>query len=121
MKHNLNQLKVWKKSIDMVVDVYKVTASFPKAEIYGLTSQTRRSAVSVPSNIAEGAGRNTDGEFVQFLGISNGSSYELMTQLIVARELGLIESETVQPVLDKIDEIQKMTWSLKQSLIPLKA
>ncbi len=70
MRHNVNELKIWQKSIDLVVDVYKITASFPTDEKYGLISQVRRAAVSIPSNIAEGAGRNTDKDFSNFLGIS---------------------------------------------------
>lgn len=116
MKNNLNQLKVWKKSVEIVVDIYKLSADFPTDERFGLTSQIRRSAVSVSSNIAEGAGRGSQKEFAHFLGISNGSSYELMTQLIIARELDLISGEEVQPILNKLDEIQKMTYSLKLSL-----
>jgi four helix bundle protein len=78
--HQFKELKIWQKAIEVTVDVYKVTAKLPKEEIYGLTSQIRESAVSIPSNIAEGAGRNSKGEFNQFLGYSNGSSYELTTQ-----------------------------------------
>ncbi len=81
--HNLKELKIWNKAIDLTVDVYKATASFPSEERYGLTSQARRSAVSIPSNIAEGAGRNSNKEFSNFLGIANGSSYELQTQLVI--------------------------------------
>ena len=78
--HNLKELKIWNKAIDLTVEIYKVTEKFPKEERYGLNSQIRRAAVSVPSNISEGAGRNSKGEFKQFLGIANGSSYEVQTQ-----------------------------------------
>lgn len=85
--HNLKELKVWNKAIELATEVYQITADFPKEEKYGLTAQIGRSAVSVPSNIAEGAGRNSNKEFNHFLGISNGSSYELQTQLIISRNL----------------------------------
>ena len=113
--HNLKELKVWNKAIELATEVYQITADFPKEEKYGLTAQIRRSAVSVPSNIAEGAGRNTNKEFNHFLGISNGSSYELQTQLIISRNLDLIDAR-VDQVLDQIDQIQKMTFSLQNKL-----
>ena len=113
--HNLKELKVWAKAIELSTDVYQLTADFPKEEKYGLTSQIRRSAVSVPSNIAEGAGRNTNKEFNHFLGISNGSSYELQTQLIISRNLDLIDAR-VDHVLDQIDQIQKMIYSWQNKL-----
>jgi four helix bundle protein len=75
--HNLKELKIWTKSLNLATEVYKATSNFPIEEKYGLTAQIRKSAVSISSNIAEGAGRNTKGEFRQFLGISNGSAYEL--------------------------------------------
>ena len=114
--HNLKELKIWKKAIDLAIDVYKATENFPKEEKYGLTSQTRRSAVSVPSNIAEGAGRNSDKEFSHFLGISNGSSYELQTQLIISNKLNLLSDTTVEPILYRIDEIQKMNYGFQKTL-----
>ncbi|MFA5010608.1 MAG: four helix bundle protein [Ignavibacteria bacterium] len=80
-------LEVWKKSIDLVSEIYEITKSFPKEEIYGLTNQIRRSAVSIPSNIAEGAGRNHDKEFIQFLYIAMGSSSELETQIFICKNL----------------------------------
>lgn len=113
--HNLKELKIWNKAIELATEVYQITADFPKEEKYGLTAQIRRSAVSVPSNIAEGAGRNTNKEFNHFLGISNGSSYELQTQLIISRNLDLIDAR-VDQVLDQIDQIQKMTYSLQNKL-----
>jgi len=92
--HNFRELKIWQKSISLVTDVYGNTMSFPNSEKFGLTNQIRRSAVSVPSNIAEGCGRNSDKELVHFLGISNGSSFELETQLIIAQNLKFIKEET---------------------------
>ena len=113
--HNLKELKIWSKAIDLATEVYKLTADFPKEEKYGLTSQIRRSAISVPSNIAEGAGRNSDKEFVYFLGVSNGSSYELQTQLVISRNLDLVDAR-VDQLLDEIDQIQKMNYSLQKKL-----
>lgn len=112
--HNLKELKIWHKAIELTTEVYRLTAEFPKEEKYGLTSQVRRAAVSIPSNIAEGAGRNSDKEFVHFLGISNGSSYELQTQLIISKNLGLIIN--TENILDQINQIQKMNYSLQQKL-----
>lgn len=89
--HNIKELKIWNKSIDLAVDIYRLTAEFPSDERFGLTSQTRRCAISISSNISEGAGRNTKGEFKQFLGIANGSSYELQTQLVIANKLKFID------------------------------
>jgi len=116
MHHNMKELTIWQKSIDLAVEVYEATTSFPTEEKYGLTSQIRKSAVSIPSNIAEGAGRNSNGEFVHFLGISHGSSYELQTQLIISNRLKLIGNETVEPLLQKVEEIQKMNYRLKETL-----
>ncbi len=114
--HNLKELKIWNKAIDLSVGVYQSTANFPKEEMYGLTSQIRRSAVSIPSNISEGAGRNSKNEFIHFLGIANGSSYELQTQLIISNKLNLIKDETLQPLLREIDEIQKMNYKFQNTL-----
>jgi four helix bundle protein len=109
--HNLKELKIWHKAIELSTEIYRLTANFPTEEKYGLTSQIRRAAVSVPSNIAEGAGRNSVKEFIYFLGISNGSSYELQTQLIISKNLNLINN--VDQILDQIDQIQKMNYSLQ--------
>ena len=114
--HNLKELKIWNKSIELATDIYKITSEFPREEKYGLTSQIRRSAVSIPSNIAEGAGRNTNKEFYHFLGISNGSSYELQTQLIISRNLDLIDVR-VEPILAKLDEVQKMNYTFQKMLL----
>ena len=100
-------LDVWKLAIDFVVDIYRLTKKFPKDERYGLTSQMRRSAVSIPSNIAEGAARRTDKENIQFLHISLGSISELETQLIIADRLNYGSFQ---------DEIQKIT-TIKSKLI----
>ena len=114
--HNLKELKVWQKAMDLSVEVYKATSKFPKEEIYGLTSQIKRSAISIPSNISEGAGRNSNKEFIHFLGIANGSCYELQTQLIISNKLELISNETLDSLLKPIEEIQKMTYTFQNTL-----
>lgn len=114
--NKLSELKIWNKAIDLTVDVYKATASFPSDERFGLTSQSRRAAVSIPSNIAEGAGRNSMKEFNNFLGIANGSSYELQTQLIIANKLEMLDIDLLNPLLTQIDELQKMTYGFQQML-----
>jgi four helix bundle protein len=114
--HNYKQLKIWNKSIDLVVDIYNATVEFPKEEKYGLISQMRRSAVSIPSNIAEGAGRNSDKEFCHFLAVSHGSSYELETQVIVSERLNLINKEISDDLCEKINEVQKMSYHLQAKL-----
>ena len=114
--NNLKELKIWNKAINLAVNVYKATSTFPTDERYGLISQSRRAAVSIPSNIAEGAGRNSVKEFNNFLGIANGSSYELQTQLVIANKLGILESEILDSLLTQIDELQKMTYGFQQML-----
>lgn len=114
--HKLEDLKIWKKAMDIAEETYLLSANFPKEERYGLTSQIRRSAVSLPSNIAEGAGRNTKKEFNNFLGIANGSSYELFTQLILSHRLKLVEKNQVEPILAEVIEVQKMNYALMKSL-----
>jgi len=98
--------------MNITEDVYRHSAEFPKEEKYGLTSQIRRCAVSVPSNIAEGAGRNSDKEFRQFLGISSGSANELLTQLLLSNRLGLVSEQKVSPIVDQLVEVQKINYSL---------
>ncbi|SFU65094.1 four helix bundle protein [Pustulibacterium marinum] len=114
--HKVEDLKIWKKSIELVKEVYLLTAQLPIDEKFGLTSQLKRSAVSISSNIAEGAGRNTNNEFKHFLGIANGSAYELQTQLILAIELNLISKKHVKPVVDLCIEIQKMNYAFQKKL-----
>ena len=110
------ELKVWQKGIELVKMVYRLTQSFPKSETYGLASQMQRAAVSIPSNIAEGQGRQHTGEFRQFLHIAIGSAAELDTQLVVALELGYVTAENAQPLFDLILEIRKMTYALINKL-----
>ncbi|MEI7585786.1 four helix bundle protein [Runella sp.] len=114
--HNFKQLKVWQKSVDLAVDTYLLTKNFPPEEKYSLTQQINRSAVSIPSNIAGGAGRNNSKEFNNFLGIAAGSSCELETQLIIAHRIGMINSNDSESIISQLSEIQKMIFKLQQSL-----
>ena len=104
------ELKVWQKSMEFVKNVYEITEQFPGTEIYGLTSQLRRAAVSIPSNIAEGSARSSDRELIQFLYIAIGSMAEVETQLILARELGFVKN--IDRCLETLVEIRKMTSGL---------
>ncbi len=103
-------LDVWKASMDVALKLYEVTGDFPKEELYGLTSQLRRAAISVPSNIAEGAARSSDKEFIQFLYIALGSLAELETQVIIADRLGYISE--VATLQDRISSIKQMILGL---------
>ena len=111
-----HELTVWKKSIDFVTTVYKITEEYPKTEIYGLTNQVRRAVVSVPSNIAEGAARTSKKEFSHFLSISLGSISEVETQLIVSRNLNYITNEQLENMLSELIEIRKMIIGLKKTM-----
>jgi four helix bundle protein len=109
-------LLVWQRSIQLSLAIYRFTGDFPNAELYGLTSQLRRAAVSVASNIAEGYGRATKGEFRQFVGIARGSILEVQTQLEIAKQLGF-GKETQRRAADALaEETGKMTWALMQKL-----
>jgi four helix bundle protein len=114
--HNFRKLDIWNDSMDLTVQVYKLVSKFPNEEKYNLTSQIRRCAVSVPSNIAEGAGRNSNGEFGHFLGIANASAYELETQLIISEKLGLIPGNELSVIISNIHSLQKRIFTLIQSL-----
>ncbi|WP_274475819.1 four helix bundle protein [Mangrovimonas aestuarii] len=114
--HRFKELNIWKKAMDIAESSYRLSHSFPKEEKYNLTSQIRRSAISIPSNIAEGTGRNSNGEFKQFLGIANGSSYELLTQLYLSKRLKLTTKEKVKPIIDQVLEVCKMNFALQKSL-----
>ena len=110
------ELKVWQKAIELVTNTYLKTQSFPKEEIYGLTSQIRRCAVSIPSNIAEGCGRNPDKDFNNFLGISLGSSFEFETQIIICKNLGFINQDDFKIIESEIQHIQNMIIKLKSTI-----
>jgi len=110
------ELIVWQKGVDLVEMVYRVTASFPKEEIYGLTSQIRRSAISVPSNIAEGQARNTTPGFLHFLSIARGSLKEVETQVIIARRLDYIDEQQESELTHSTDEMSRLLSGLASSL-----
>ncbi len=114
--HQFKELKVWQKSMDLVVDIYTVTTNFPTDEKFGLTSQLRRCAVSIPSNIAEGAGRDSDKEFLYFLSIALGSSFELETQLILSQRLNLLTKQNLENLLSLNNYVQNMIVKLRLSL-----
>lgn len=113
---NYRDLLIWQKGMDLVKAVYQLTSSFPKEEIYGLTSQLRRAAVSVPSNIAEGHSRNSDKEFNRFLNISLGSLAEVDTQLEIAKQLKYEEELKIQEIQAMGLELRKMIFGLIRKL-----
>lgn len=113
---NFKDLQMWQKGIEIVKDVYILTKAFPKEELYGLVSQTRRASLSIPSNIAEGFKRQHNKEFKQFLHIVLGSAAELETQLIISKELELVSEKDISPILDKLDHLSKMTYSMLRKL-----
>jgi len=106
----------WKKSMALVAEIYRHSQNFPKDETYGLTSQLRRAAVSIPSNIAEGQGRLTRGEFKQFLGHARGSTFEVETQLLIARDLGYLNKESTMGLLTQVQEVGRILSGLLASL-----
>ena len=114
--HNFRELKIWKEAMEITKSTYKLTKTFPNTEIYGLTSQMKRAAVSIPSNIAEGAGRNSNKEFTQFLNIAIGSSFELETQMILAFELSYIQKDDLEIFVLNINKLQKMINALMSTL-----
>ena len=116
MIRSYRDLDVWMKSMKLVKKIYLMTKEFPKDEIYGLISQMRRSAVSIPSNIAEGKTRQYKNEYIQFLYIALSSCAELETQVIISRELGYITKEVEAEVLEELDHICRMTRNLIKSL-----
>jgi four helix bundle protein len=109
---SFRDLHVWQKSMELTVAIYRITESFPREEAFGLTSQLRRSAISIPSNIAEGQGRLNTREFRQFLGIARGSNCELQTQLEIARRLRLGNSELLSNAESLSHEIGKMIFAI---------
>jgi len=109
---NYKDLDIWKRSIKLVEDIYRITKTFPKEELYGLTSQMRRAAVSIPSNIAEGFTRFHNKEYKQFLYIALGSCSELSTQIIIASRLKYFDNNKIEQLLNEIDEICRMTMNL---------
>ncbi len=109
-------LDVWKKSIEFVTNIYKTTKSFPKSEVYGLVSQIRRAAVSVPSNIAEGAVRKGKAEFRQFLFIALSSAAEIDTQLMISKNLAYIDQNSYDILIEELNTISRMIQGLIKSI-----
>jgi four helix bundle protein len=116
MAGSFRDLVVWQRSMQLTVAVYRLTQEFPREEIYGLTSQIRRSAVSLPSNIAEGHGRLNTGEYRQFLGIARGSNCELQTQLEIARALKFGNSKSLDEAEGLSHEVGKMLYATLESI-----
>jgi four helix bundle protein len=114
--NSFKDLEVWEKSVLFVTDIYQMTQNFPKEEIYGLTSQIRRAAVSIPSNISEGWARKSTKTYIQFLHISRGSLAEVQTQLVIAENLNYTDTKTTTIISEKADEIGKMLNGLINSL-----
>lgn len=113
---SFKQLRVWQCSINIVKNIYMISQGFPQEELYGLTAQMRRSAISIPSNIAEGFKRYHPKEFRQFLHVALGSAAELETQIIISKELNFIKSDTFESVVEEINYISRMITALKNKL-----
>ncbi|MET4081331.1 four helix bundle protein [Pedobacter sp. UYP30] len=114
--HKFKELKIWQKSIELVTEIYKVTSTFPDKEKFGLVSQINRASVSIPSNIAEGAGRNSTKEFLYFLSIAHASSYETETQLIISKNLNYLKINELDVLTEKLNEWQKMSYAFQSKL-----
>ena len=112
---NYKELTVWRKAHEMTLDVYGATRAFPKEELYGLTSQLRRSAASIGANIAEGSGRRSNNEICRFLQIARGSASETEYHILLARDLNLLREEDFQRLSRQADEVQRMLTALIQS------
>ena len=112
MAESFKALTVWQRSVELTVHVYKTTSAFPESERFGLTNQLRRAAVSVASNIAEGYGRASKGEYIQFLGHARGSNYEIETQIAIARELGFGSKESLSKAEDLSLEVSRMLGTM---------
>jgi four helix bundle protein len=113
---SFRDLQVWKVSMDLVTEIYRITDKFPKSEVYGLTNQIRRSSVSIPSNLAEGSGRKNTKEYIYFLYISKGSLSELETQLEISKRLGYLNADEIESIHQKIKYLSSMMAKLIQSL-----
>jgi len=113
---DFRQLKVWEKSHLLALAIYKITKEFPKEKLYGLTSQIRRASMSIPTNIAEGCGRNTDADFARFLQMSMGSASETEYQLILARDLKFLAKDSYEKLHTDVEEVKRMLASLLKTL-----
>ena len=116
--HNFRKLDTWLDGVELADTIYTLTASFPKTEIYGLSSQMQRAAVSVPSNIAEGSGKGSNRDFARFLSISLGSLFELETQIEIAYRRGYISTENYYALRPRIESLQKRIYNLRVRLAP---
>jgi four helix bundle protein len=116
MAQSFRELIVWQRAIQLAVTIYRLTKDFPREELYGLTSQIRRAAVSIPSNIAEGQGRQSTGEFKNFIGIARGSNFELQTQLEIARALKMGDAKLLEETESLSHEVGKMLYGMLESL-----
>ena len=116
LKKSYRDLKVWQKSIVLAKDVYQLTEAFPRREQFGLAAQMRRAAVSIASNIAEGAARHSDKDYAHFLVIARGSAAELLTQLEIAYEVGFVDAKTKESAEEKANEISRMLSGLRSRL-----
>jgi four helix bundle protein len=114
--HNFRKLNIWLDAIVLAKEVYQVTSNYPKEEKYGLISQINRCSVSVPSNIAEGSSRSSSKEFSYFIEVALGSLFELETQLILSNEFGMLASQDLDELIDKIIKLQKMLTKFLMSL-----
>jgi len=113
---DFRQLKVWEKSHQLALAVYKATKEFPKEELYGLTSQIRRASMSIPTNIAEGCGRHTDADFARFLQMAMGSASETEYQLILAHDLDFLSNNSYEQLHNEAEEVKRMLASLLKTL-----
>jgi four helix bundle protein len=116
MGDSFRDLAVWQRAIELTLAIYKLTATFPDSERFGLTNQLRRASVSVASNIAEGYGRSTKGEYIQFLGHARGSVSEVETQLVIAKALGFGSKETLHKAEELCSEVGRMLRAMMKSL-----
>ena len=116
MGESFHDLAVWQRAMELTVELYKLTATFPETERYGLVNQLRRASVSIPSNIAEGYGRATTGEYLQFLGHARGSACEVETQLLIAKTLGFSRPESLVKAEELSSEVGRMLRVMMQTL-----
>ena len=116
--NSFKDLIVWQEAMNLVEMIYKMTRHFPKEELFGLTSQMRRAAISIPSNIAEGNGRKTRPDYLHFLTIAHGSLTELETHILIAERIELATNEMIQPILMKVETVGKSLNGLRKSLKP---
>ncbi|MGA2315506.1 MAG: four helix bundle protein [Thermodesulfobacteriota bacterium] len=116
MLKNYKELRVWQKAYELCLKIYKTTKTIPKEERYGLTSQVRRAAVSIPSNIAEGYGRRTTGEYIQALYVAYGSQCEIETQILLAGDLDFIKADDLETLNKDVGDVERMLKGLIRSL-----